>query len=81
MKLQPNETDFKEWQGHPVTEWVFAMVGKFARQQQERWAQAAWDSGNLSPEAFAEARVRADCYKALSESSFDDWKVIDDTES
>lgn len=79
--MQPNAQEFDEWKGHPVTEWVFGLVAKFANEQQERWAKMAWESGELSPEAFAEARVRADCYLSLSQSSFDDWKVIDDTES
>jgi hypothetical protein len=75
----PSEAEFKEWQDHPVTEWVFARVAAFAAQQRERWANAAWDSGELAPELFAEARVRADCYLSLSQSSYDDWKAIDDT--
>ena len=77
--MSPEE--FKEWREHPVTEWVFAQVEKFAGQQRERWAAAAWDKGDLMPEAFAEARTRADCYLSLSQSSFDDWKAIDDSET
>lgn len=77
--MQPSAQEFEEWQGHPVTEWVFRMVGKFANEQQGRWAKSAWDSGQLEAEAFVEARVRADCYLSLSQSSFDDWKAIDDT--
>jgi hypothetical protein len=78
--VQPDERDFAEWCGHPVTEWIFAQVEKFAGQQKERWAGLAWDSGDLTPEAFAEARVRADCYLSLAQSSFEDWKAIDDSE-
>lgn len=79
--MQPSKQEFEEWQGHPVTEWIFRLVGKFASDQQDRWAKMTWESGELQPEAFAEARVRADCYLSLSQSGFEDWKAIDDTES
>lgn len=79
--MQPNAHEFEEWRQHPVTEWVFRMIGKFASEQQERWAKMAWESGQLDPEAFAEARVRADSYLSLSQSGFEDWKAINDTES
>ena len=78
---QPSEAEFREWQEHPVTEWVFAQVAKFAGQQRARWAGHSWTSGELDPVAFAEARTRADCYMGLAQSSHDDWKAIDDSET
>lgn len=79
--LRPNEADFKEWQGHPVTEWVMWQVAAFAAAQKAKWADMVWDKGDLDPAAFNEARVRADCYLALSQSSYDDWVAIDDSEA
>jgi len=78
--MQPSPEDFKEWQGHPVTEWVMAQMIKFAGQQKELWAQEAW-AGDLSELLLNEARTRADCYKAIPESNLEDWIAIDDSET
>lgn len=80
MRPLVSPEEFRDWQGHPVTEWVFAMCRKAAAMQQGRWALAAWHDGVLDPVSFNEARVRADCYMALPESSYDDWIAIDDSE-
>jgi hypothetical protein len=78
---RPDEADFKEWLQQPVTEWVIALCMRHAVSMQDKWAAQAWESGTLSPEAFLEARVRADCYRDLAGSSYEDWKAIDDTEA
>lgn len=79
--MQPDEDQFNDWLQHPVTEWVFAACLKHADAMREAWAHKAWESGELLPDVLLEARVRADCYRALPESSFHDWKAIDDTEA
>lgn len=80
MSVQPDAADFKEWLDHPVTEWVLACMRKMAGSQQAAWSQMAW-GGNLDPQLLTEARVRADCYLAIPESAFNDWKAIDDSET
>lgn len=72
---------FKEWQRHPVTEWVFSLCQKHADAMQALWAAQVWDTGEIKPEALLEARVRADCYMALPQSSFEDWSAIDGSEA
>jgi hypothetical protein len=79
--MAPDRADFDEWLGHPVTEWVFTMCARHADAMRDKWAAQVWQSGEVSPEALLEARVRADCYRALPESSFDDWRVIDGSEA
>lgn len=78
--MQPDAKDFAEWLDHPVTEWVFACMRKQAEAQQTKWAEMAWQ-GDLDPMLLKEAKVRADCYLALPESAFEDWKAIDDSEA
>jgi hypothetical protein len=78
--VQPDEEDYRDWLGHPVTEWVVACMNKQAAAQKAKWAEMAWE-GDLDPLLLNEARVRADCYLALPESSFADWKAINDTET
>jgi len=78
---QPDADQFKDWLEHPVTEWVLELCQKHAEAMQAKWAALAWESGELNPQAFLEARVRADCYRDLAAGSFDDWKAIDDTEA
>jgi len=79
--MQPDEEQFKEWLQQPVTEWVFAACLKHADACKAIWANQVWESGESDPQALLEARVRADCYRALPESLFQDWKAIDDTEA
>ena len=79
--MQPDAEQFKEWLEQPVTEWVLALCLKHSDAMQGRWGAMAWESGELNPQAFLEARVRADCYRDLAGSTFDDWKAIDDTEA
>lgn len=74
-----SEEEFEEWRQHPVTEWIFACIEKFAGEQKARWADIAW-TGKLDEILLMEARTRADCYMSLKESSHADWKAIDDSE-
>jgi len=77
--MQPTEDQFKDWQSHPVTEWVLRLCEKHGQSQREEWAKKAWEAGEVLPDVFQEARVRADCYDDLAKSSYEDWKTIDDT--
>lgn len=74
---QPSEDDYKEWLGHPVTEWVLGRLLLQAEQQKELWAEMAWQ-GNLDPLLHREALVRADCYKAIAESTYEDLHDTED---
>lgn len=67
-----NEDDFKEWLGHPVTEWVIGKMRAKAAQQQTLWADMAW-AGDLDPLLHNEAKIRADCYLAIPECTYEDW--------
>lgn len=78
--MQLDKAEFDEWLQMPVTEWVLAMCEKFSRQQKDRAATIMWDSGAADQAVLSEARLRADCYQALAQSSFEDWKAIDDSE-
>ena len=80
MAYRPDEKEFRDWLGHPVTEWVLACVEKHAGALKDKWAEKAWQ-GDLDPLLLNEARVRADCYLALADSAFEDWKAIDDSET
>lgn len=81
MPVQPDADEFKEWQGHPVTEWVLGLMKAHAENQKLKWAELAWNDGVVDQLALTEAKVRADCYLAIPESAFEDWKAIDDTEA
>lgn len=77
--MQPDKSDYDEWLTHPVTEWVLGCMRKMAAGQQAAWSELAWQ-GDLNPQLHTEARVRADCYLAVPDSAFEDWKAIDDSE-
>lgn len=79
--MQPDAEQFKEWLQMPVTEWVLQACLKHSEAMRDLWAAKVWETGEYSPEGLLEARVRADCYRDLAASSFEDWKAIDDTEA
>ncbi len=73
---QPDEDAFTEWLSHPVSEWIIAQLRKRAAAQQKEWAEMAW-TGDLDPMLHNEARVRADCYLAIPDCSYEDWIAND----
>lgn len=77
----PEEAEYRDWLGHPVTEWVLARMASMAAQQKTRWAELAWEKGEVDPLLLCEARVRADCYRAIPDSTYDDWKALHDSEA
>lgn len=77
--MLPSEEDFREWQGHPVTEWIVSLMRKQADKQKAKWAKMAW-SGDLDPLLHREAHVRADCYREMPDATYADWRVIHDSE-
>lgn len=76
MQVAPEE--FAEWRQHPVTEYVFDMMRKWADRQKAEWADLAWTNGEIDPLLLKEAQVRADCYRELPESSIEDWQAIEE---
>ena len=77
----PDHEAFAEWRGHPVTEWIMQQMRAMAANQKAIWAESVWKDETLDPLLLREARVRADCYLAIPESTFEDWKAIDDSEA
>lgn len=77
--MQPSKEDFAEWQKHPVTEWIIEMMRKAGEQQQSMWSSKAWSEG-LDPTLYQEAKIRADCYEDIPNSTYEDWVQVDDTE-
>ncbi len=75
---QPSEEAFSEWRDHPVTEWILGIMRKQAEAQKQKWAEMAWE-GDLSPLLHREAHVRADCYQAIPDSTYEDW-IANDSE-
>lgn len=76
MQVSPEE--FAEWRQHPVTEYVFGLMERWADRQKDEWANLVWADGQLDQARLIEARVRADCYRALPESDLSDWQAIED---
>lgn len=68
-----SEEDFLAWREHPVTQWVFAAARKAAELQEIAWNEASWGDGKCDPMMLNELRTRADAYRALEETSFEDW--------
>ena len=50
----------------------------WAEEQKQQWADMAWQAGEVDPLALHEARVRADCYRTLPDTSFDDWTALEE---
>ena len=68
--------DFEAWRAHPVTQWVFRAVESGAAAQEAAWASCL--SGALRPGTDLgmlrnELATRADAYRALAQTSYEDW--------
>ena len=72
----PSKNEYQEWLGHPITEWVLGRLEAWAARQQELWAAMAWE-GDLDPLHHREAHVRADCYRAMAEASYEDLNATE----
>ena len=78
---RPSAEEFAEWRQHPVTEWVLALMQAHAGSIKDKWAGEAWESPTLDEWALREARVMADCYRAIPDTAYESWKALDDTEN
>jgi len=68
--------DFQRWHENPVTRWVFAAAEKAALAQSEHWMETSWASGECDPLQLATLRARADAYRALFETPFEQWQQM-----
>lgn len=81
----PLSEDFTAWLDQPVTKLVFRALRAAQDAQKAQWDAASWGGGQVRGEALttllSELRVRADCYGALAEMTFDDvvsWLGIEE---
>lgn len=68
--------DFQRWRDNPVTQWIFAAVEKAALAQSEAWMDETWGAGKCDPEKLNVLRTRADSYRALYETPFEQWQQM-----
>lgn len=68
--------DFQRWNDNPVTKWVFAAVENAALKQSEAWMDMSWGNGVADPAELAVLRTRADAYRALFETPFEQWQQM-----
>ncbi len=68
--------DFQRWYDNPVTKWVFAAVEQAALKQSEAWMDKSWGGGVADPFELAVLRTRADAYRALYETPFEQWQQM-----
>lgn len=79
--MRPSKEEFAEWRQHPVSEWVFGLMEAHAADIKDKWAGGAWQSEKLDEWALREARVMADCYRAIPDTAYEAWSALDDTDS
>ena len=75
-----SEEEYAEWRQNPVTEWVVAAMEKQAAGIKAKWAEAAWSASEVDERTLIDAQARADCYRAIPDSEYDDWRAIYDSE-
>lgn len=75
MVLPLNE-DFARWRDDPMTRLVLKALDAASAAQKAQWNAASWDGGKVRADdlkdLLQELRVRADCYAALRDMTFDD---------
>lgn len=79
--MQPTPEDFEEWRENPVSQWVFEQMRGHAECQKDMWAAMAWEMQDVSEDLLKEARVRADCYVEIPDSTYEDWIALDDSKN
>lgn len=76
MALSQLREDFARWRDDPVTRMVLRALDAAAAAQKEEWDQASWNGGKVRADdlkdMLQELRVRADCYAALRDMTFED---------
>lgn len=76
MRHLPLNEDFARWRDDPITKLVFKALEAAAQAQKDQWDAASWHGGIVQAESLKtllqELRVRADCYAALQEMTFED---------
>ena len=68
--------EFQRWYENPVSKWVFAAVEQAALKQSEAWMEKSWGSGVADPYELVTLRTRADAYRALFETPFEQWQEM-----
>lgn len=81
----PHSEDFTRWRDDPMTRLVLKALDAAAEAQKAEWDAASWQGGKVRAEdlrdLLQELRVRADCYHALRDMTFDDvaaWLGMED---
>ena len=80
MTGHPSEEEFDAWRDNPITRWVMRAALKAAEANREAWISASWDNGEADPALLGEYRTRADAYRALSETSYDKWLELNESD-
>lgn len=72
----PVSEDFARWRDDPMTRLVLRALDAAAQAQKTQWDAASWQGGLVRAEdlkdLLQELRVRADCYAALRDMTFED---------
>ncbi len=72
--MTPSKEEFQAWRADPTTRWVMAAMASFAGKQRDEWMARTFDAGGHPDVALlVELRTRADAYRAISDSTFEDW--------
>lgn len=64
---------WESWQAHPTTQVVFQASLSMAEALKAEWMSASWEAGKSDPILLAELRTRSDAYRAISETTYEDW--------
>lgn len=74
-----SEDEFLLWREHPVTQWVLAAVVAGAEAQRAEWHRLSWEAGQADPLTLIELRTRADAYMALDETTYAQWRALNES--
>jgi len=57
-----------------VTRWVMGAMASFAGLQRDEWITRTFDNGEPpDPVLLSELRTRADAYRAIPDTTYEDW--------
>lgn len=68
--------DYLRWRDNAVTQWIFAAFEKAALMQSDAWMERSWGAGTADPVELVELRTRADAYRSIFETPFEQLQLM-----
>ena len=70
---QLTQDELDEWRGHPVTEWLLAVLRKGYQANKASLQAQLWSEGQCDPGALGRTKAQAELIEDMTEATCEDW--------